>query len=173
MAPVTAPTAAPTISKGTVEAFIAIAREELGYIEGPKDNQTKYGKEFGVNFLPWCGSFVNWCAKKAGVKIPNTISTLSGATAFKKMKAWTPAEKATPQPGDLAYFDFPADGINHISHVGIVVKVKGNSVVTIEGNTSPSSKGSQRNGGMVAKKVRAYKGKNAPIVGFGRPKFKS
>lgn len=174
MVPATAPTAAPTPSKrkGTVEEFIEVAKGELGVIEGPKNNQTKYGKEFGVNFLPWCGSFVNWCAKKAGVKIPNTISTLAGASAFKRAKAWIPADKGTPQPGDIAYFDFPEDGINHISHVGIVIAVKGNNVVTIEGNTSPSQKGSQRNGGMVAKKVRAYKGKYAAIVGFGRPKFK-
>lgn len=176
-ATVTARTAARTMTltnkPGTAAAFIEVAKGELGTIEGPKNNETKYGKEFGMNFLPWCGSFVNWCAKKAGVKIPNTISTIAGSNAFKKNKAWYPAAKATPQPGDLVYFDFPNDGVNEISHVGLVIAVKGNNVVTIEGNTSPTSKGSQRNGGMVAQKVRAYKGKNVPIVGFGRPKFKA
>ncbi len=30
--------------KGTVEALIEIAKKEVGTIEGPKDNETKYGK---------------------------------------------------------------------------------------------------------------------------------
>jgi hypothetical protein len=50
------------------------------------------------------------------------------------------------------------------------------TVWCIEGNTSPDNKGSQRNGGQVAKKLRAYKknkaGVQVSIVGFGRPKFK-
>ena len=63
-------------------------------------------------------------------------------------------------------------------HVGIVVKDNGDGTVwCIEGNTSSDDKGSQRNGGQVARKLRAYK-KNKrtsyiSIVGFGRPKFKS
>jgi hypothetical protein len=49
------------------------------------------------------------------------------------------------------------------------------TVWCIEGNTSGDPKGSQRNGGEVCKKLRAYK-KNkknimVSIVGFGRPKF--
>ena len=48
---------------------------------------------------------------------------------------------------------------------------------TIEGNTSPDKKGSQRNGGQVSKKLRAFKknkaGEMISIVGFGRPKFKA
>ncbi len=46
--------------------FIATARGEMGYIEGPKDNETKYGAFTKANFLPWCGSFVNWCANEVG-----------------------------------------------------------------------------------------------------------
>lgn len=165
--------------KGTVELFLQIARAELGVIEGPKENETKYGAFMKANFLPWCGSYVNWCANEAGIKIPNTVSTLAGAKAFQKAKAWEDAETATPQPGDIVYFDFPGDGVERISHVGIVVKDNGDGTVTcFEGNTSPDKKGDQRNGGQVAKKVRAYKAgtkKGLPlaVVGFGRPKFKA
>jgi hypothetical protein len=165
--------------KGTVELFLEIAVAELGTIEGPKENQTKYGAYAKANFLPWCGSFVMWCGFKAGVKIPNTVSTVVGATAFQKNKAWEDAETATPQAGDIVYFDFPADGVDRISHVGIVLKDNGDGTVTcIEGNTSPDKKGDQRNGGQVAKKVRAYKkgakkGLPLAVVGFGRPKFKA
>ncbi len=64
--------------KGTVEALIEVAKKEVGTIEGPKDNETKYGKFTKANFQPWCGSFVMWCANQAGVKVPNTVYTPAG-----------------------------------------------------------------------------------------------
>ena len=45
--------------KGTVARIIEVAKAEVGTIEGPKDNETKYGKWTGANFLPWCQSFVS------------------------------------------------------------------------------------------------------------------
>jgi hypothetical protein len=164
--------------KGSVDLFLQVAFKEIGTIEGPKDNETKYGAYTKANFLPWCGSFVMWCGNEAGVKIPNTVSTLAGAKAYQKANAWQDVETATPMPGDIVYFDFPGDGVDRISHVGIVLKDNGDGTITcIEGNTSPDKKGDQRNGGQVAKKVRAYKksakkGLPLAVVGFGRPKFK-
>jgi len=162
---------------GTVEKFIEVATAEIGTVEGPRDNETKYGKFTKANFQPWCGSFVMWCADQAGVKVPNTVYTPSGAAAFKKSGKWLDAQIADPDPGDIAYFDFPGDGVERISHVGIVVKDNGDGTVwCIEGNTTSKKAGSQRNGGEVCKQLRAYK-KNkknvmVSIVGFGRPKFK-
>ena len=162
---------------GTAEKFVEVALKEVGVVEGPKDNQTKYGAFTGANFVAWCGSFVIWCANQAGFKLPGdkaTIYTPNGAAAFQKAKSWSDAKDANPQPGDVAYFDFPEDGVNRISHVGIVIKNNGDgTVTTVEGNTSGT--GDQRNGGMVMKKIRGYK-KNkgnvmVSIVGFGRPKF--
>lgn len=163
---------------GTAAKLIEVAKGELGTIEGPKDNETKYGAFTKANFQPWCGSFVMWCANEAGVKVPNTVYTPGGAAAFKKAGAWIDADIADPEPGDIAYFDFPSDGVDRISHVGIVIKDNGDgTVVCIEGNTSPDKKGSQRNGGQVSQKVRGFKknkaGEPISIVGFGRPKFKS
>ena len=74
--------------------------------------------------------------------------------------------EAKPQVGDLCFMDFPHDGIDRISHIGIVVKAGSKSVLCVEGNTSGS--GDQRNGGMVMIK-RRFIGKE--IVGFGRPKL--
>ena len=164
--------------------FIATARAELGVIEGPKDNQTKYGAFTKANFLPWCGSFVNWCANEVGLKIPNCVSTVTGAKAFEKKGQWELAsDTAMPLPGDICFMDFPNDGLDRISHVGIVVKDNGDGTVTcIEGNTAPDKKGDQRNGGQVCEKVRAFKKKNGSklrksqavtVVGFGKPVFKS
>lgn len=163
---------------GTAAAMIEIARREVGIIEGPKDNETKYGKYTGANFLPWCGSFCMWVAHEAGVKIPNTVSTVAGAAAFKKMGTWFEADCGqTPQPGDILYFDFPGDGVNRISHVGICTGIVSDGVVaTIEGNTSGKKKGDQRNGGEVCEQVRAYKTNKkkvlVSIVGWGRPNYK-
>jgi len=163
--------------QGTAERLIEVALAEVGYIEGPKDNETKYGKFTKADFQPWCGSFVNWCANEAGVKIPNTVYTPGGAAAFKKAGAWIDGDVADPEPGDIAYFDFPSDGVDRISHVGIVVEDNGDGTVwCVEGNTTgEGKKGSQRNGGECCKKLRAFKknkkGIMISIVGFGRPKF--
>jgi uncharacterized protein (TIGR02594 family) len=163
--------------QGTVAKLIEIAKAEIGTIEGPRDNETKYGKWSGANFQPWCGSFVNWCADQAGVKIPNTVYTPNGAASFKKANRWYDAQICDPEPGDIAYFDFPGDGVDRISHVGIVVKDNEDGTVwCIEGNTTNRKGGSQRNGGEVCRQLRAYKknkkGVVVSIVGFGRPKFK-
>jgi hypothetical protein len=164
------------------DEFVAVALKEVGTIEGPKDNETKYGAFTKANFLPWCGSFVMWCANQVTLKIPNCVSTQAGAKAFLDKGQWQAAEEATPLPGDIVFFDFPGDGIDRISHVGIVVKDNGNGTITcVEGNTSSDKKGNQRNGGECCLKVRAYKKKNGSklvksqpvaIVGFGKPKFK-
>ena len=164
--------------------FIAVAKGELNVIEGPKNNETKYGAFTKANFLPWCGSVVNWCANEVGLKIPNCVSTVAGAKAFEKKGQWELAsDTATPLPGDICFMDFPNDGLDRISHVGIVVRDNGDGTVTcIEGNTAPDKKGDQRNGGQVCLKKRAYKKKNGSalkksiavtVVGFGKPVFKS
>jgi len=162
--------------QGTAARLVEVATAEVGTVEGPKDNETKYGKFTKADLQPWCGSFVMWCANEAGVKVPNTVYTPGGAAAFKKSGQWIDGDVADPDLGDIAYFDFPSDGVDRISHVGIVVADNGDGTVwCIEGNTSGNPKGSQRNGGEVCKKLRAYK-KNpknimVSIVGFGRPKF--
>jgi hypothetical protein len=120
-----------------------------------------------------------WCANEAGVKIPNTVYTPGGAAAFKKAGSWIDGDIADPEPGDIAYFDFPSDGVDRISHVGIVIEDNEDGTVwCVEGNTTgDGKKGSQRNGGEACKKLRAYKKNKAnvmvSIVGFGRPKFKA
>ena len=79
-------------AKGSVEAIIEVAKKELGTIEGPKDNETKYGAWIKVNFQPWCQSFVSWTAFTAGVKsFPKSASTVAAADWFKKAERWSDA----------------------------------------------------------------------------------
>ena len=113
-----------TFPDGTAQRFCQVALAEVGYIEEPV-NLTKYGKHTMADGLPWCGSFVMWCATKIGIKIPSVVSTAAGAQKFKDQNRWS----ETPQKGYLAFMDFPHDGVDRISHIGIVVDVKKNSVI--------------------------------------------
>jgi hypothetical protein len=178
-----AKTVPPVVSakEGTAARFIEIARSQVGVIEGPKDNETDYGKFTGHDGQAWCGSFMMWTAHNAKVTIPNCVYTPAGADAFKKAGKWTDAAKATPQPGDIIFFHFAAEAkpTDLIQHVGVVVKDNGDgTITTVEGNTTPDTKsaGSPDNGGEVAMNVRGYKvgnkrGKWAVVVGFGRPDY--
>jgi len=158
---------------GTADSMIKTAESMLGYKEG-RGNDTIFGRfaqkayDLQTRYIAWCGAFINWAAKKSGVDLSSMIWTPGGAQSFMKSGKWT---TMSPVRGDLAFMDFPGDGVNRISHVGLVRKVLSkNAVSTIEGNTSGS--GSQRSGGGVLAKVRQYNMKNAPIVGFGRPSYK-
>jgi len=165
--------------KGSLEAIIEVAKKEVGTIEGPKDNETKYGKWTGANFQPWCQSFVSWSAFSSGLdpkKYPKSASTVAAADWFKKNNRWADARNDDPTPGDWIYFDFPDDGVNRISHVGLCIKNNGDGTIqVIEGNTSGTAKGDQRNGGMCVEKTRAYvknkKGILNAVVGWGRPVY--
>lgn len=69
----------------------------------------------------------------------------------------------TGRPGDLVLFDFSG---NHSTrqHVGILVSQTGNTLSTIEGNTSVSS---DDNGGAVMRRTRYI----SQVVGFIRPRW--
>ena len=166
---------------GSAARFVEIARSQIGVVEGPKDNETDFGKFTKHDGQPWCGSFMMWCADQSKVKIPRVVATIAGAEAFKKAGKWTDAKDATPKLGDIVFFHFAAEAkpTDQIQHVGVVVKDNGDgTIVTVEGNTSPDSKpaGSAANGGEVAMNVRGYKpgnkrGKWAVVVGFGHPDY--
>lgn len=144
---------------GTAARMIRVAKDEIGVVEVP-ENKVKYNNNNG---LAWCGYFIDWCAKHAGVKkLPSQISTIQGANKMKEFGCWVDGE---PALGDLVYMGWGAK--NAIEHIGLVVGIiDKKTVLTIEGNTSGS--GSQANGGMVMVKER-HIGKE--IVGFARPKY--
>ncbi len=144
---------------GTAARMIRVAKDEIGVAE-TGDNLVKYNNNNG---LPWCGYWIDWVAKRAGLKkFPSQISTIQGAHKMKEFGCWV---DGLPELGDFVYMGF--SGKNSIEHIGLVVGlIDKKQVLTIEGNTSGS--GSQSNGGQVMVKVRTI-GKE--IIGFARPKY--
>lgn len=137
----------------TAARVIAIAASQIGYTESPRgSNRTKYWSDLGVNQgQQWCGGFTTWCLRKAGMSM-SKIKSFTGANPYHipTMKVNSKRKKTstqTPRPGYLVLFTW--------QHVALVEKVLPNGdIQTIEGNTSPSTRGSQNNGGCVARKVR-------------------
>jgi len=168
---------------GSAARFLEVAMSQVGVVEGPKDNETDYGKFTGHDFQPWCGSFMMWCAKNSGVTIPDVVYTPAGYAAFEATHSIIDPATGTPQPGDLIFFSFIPHALptSPVQHVGVVLHNNGDgTITTVEGNTSPDHKpsGSPDNGGEVASNIRGYKvgnkaGKWATVVGFGRPAYTS
>jgi hypothetical protein len=149
----------PQYPQNTALRMIEVASGELGYVEGPKDNETKYGAFTKHNFQPWCGSFLMWCANKAGVTIPNVVSVIDGEAKFKELGR----SHKTPQVGDLAFFNFTRGQLPQ--HVGLVVSINATGgLICIEGNTSAKN---QSNGGQVEKKPRMP----MFVTSYGRPSY--
>lgn len=41
--------------------LLKIAQEEVGYVEGPLPDETKYGEWFSHGRVAWCAEFITWC----------------------------------------------------------------------------------------------------------------
>ena len=150
-----------------IEKVINVAKKYVGVCEDPPNsnkvvfNTKFYGREVsGVNY-PWCCAFI-WCVfNEAGINIKRTASCMMLGDWFKQEEKY---HKDNPQVGDIVFFKFSGSS-RWTNHVGLVIEVNGNTLTTIEGNTSSDNKGSQNNGGMVAIRTRKI---NSSVVGFGR-----
>ena len=171
-----------------IEKLIATAEAELGYLEKKSNknlddktanagssNYTKYNRDLkewtGVGSISaqWCQAFVDWVfitafglegAKKLIYTWTNYTPTGSGA--FKKRSRYIKRGSGKPKRGDVIYFYSSAKG--RIGHVGIVYKVSGNKVYTIEGNTSGASSHVTNGGGV---KKKSYSMSSTYIDGYG------
>lgn len=141
----------------TADRIVAAALAETGYKEG-KNNDSKYGKWNGRNYIPWCGSFVSWCAHQAGVPAdsikPFSDNCMAEFAWFKSEKRWKP-NTYKPNPGDVIFIDTQYK----YEHTGLVVKYENGIVYTVEGNAND----------MV--KERQYKRGDSRIIGYGIPTY--
>lgn len=166
----------------TVSKLLEIARAELGYMEKETNSQlddktanagdgnwTKYARDLyeagyyqaPKNGYAWCDMWVDWVflqlcngdADKAQEMICQTGPYGAGCQFSAKyyMQAGR-FHTSNPQPGDQIFF-------SNYAHTGIVEKIIGSVVHTIEGNTS----------NMVAR--RTYTLGSSGIDGYGRPRF--
>lgn len=146
-------------------AVLRRARSQLGVHEDPfGSNRTPYSAWYGL-IGPWCAMFVSWSFFQEGLPLPATTHrgfayTPSGAAWFQRQGRWT----GRPQVGAVVFFDFPGDGLERISHVGIVEALGADGAVTcLEGNTNDAG---GRTGGMVMRHTR-----RTGIVGYGLPNY--
>lgn len=141
----------------------------LGYQEGP-NNDTKFGKWFGLNNQPWCAMAVSKLFFDSGA-IASVAKTKKGyASCDAWLKYLAKNNQIVPvgqaQAGDIVFFQFDADSL--ADHVGIVKshnKLR-KFLMVYEGNTSADKKGSQSNGDGFYLKKRTY----ATIMAVARPK---
>jgi hypothetical protein len=145
---------------------LAEALRHVGVRESPPgSNRTMFGRWFGVDGVPWCAIFTSYCFDVgAGVVLCRGWHGAGvgqrGVAYVPTLAAWlraTGRTVATPQPGDLAVFDW--DG-GLPDHVGIVISA-GGGLRTVEGNTAV---GNDSDGGEVMRRVRDP----ADVALFGR-----
>ena len=169
------------------KAVIDLARSEIGYHEKASNaqlndptansggaNYTKYAEYLDSfagfyngpkNGYAWCDVFVDYLfvktfgEEKGRQMLCQPMNSagagcLYSAQYYKDAGRW---HRNAPEPGDQIFFSYSA---GEYSHTGIVEEVSGDTVTTIEGNTSDS----------VGR--RTYNIGNASIAGFGTPNWK-
>jgi len=144
--------------------LVNMALAEVGITEyPPNSNNVKYNDwYYGTKSnQPWCAVFVSWLFRENRDLCPRTASCLEMLTWFEKNGQVV----TTPEVGDIVFFKYNTNN-RRTNHVGVVVKVNGTQIHTVEGNTSFSISGSQDNGGAVAERTR-----NKNIVAYARPKY--
>lgn len=162
-----------------IDALIATARAEVGYLEKKSNSQlddktanagynnyTKYWRDVYPQYQAqaWCACFVSWCMMK----------TFGLETAKKLLKHWPYTycptlgnlftKHANPQRGDIVIFY--RNGA--FAHTGLVTKVDGDVFYTIEGNTSGGSDIVANGGGVCSK---YYYNSKLPGTKFCRPDY--
>ncbi len=165
----------------TVDKLLAIAAAEIGYHEKASNanlddktansgsaNYTKYARDLAAagyyqsnkQGYAWCDMFVDWCFLQLCGGDPDKAQEIIcqtgvyGAGCEWSAKYYKQQNRffSAPEVGDQVFF-------NSYAHTGIVEKIEGGTVHTIEGNT----------GNQVAR--RAYVLGAAVIDGYGRPKY--
>lgn len=148
-----------------------IANGYLGYTE-TGNNDTQFGKWYGLNNQPWCAMAASKIFYEAGriLEVAPKSKPKGFASCDEWLKYLSKNNQLVPvgqaQKDDLIFYQFDEDAMP--DHVGIV---KGHNTTlkymyVYEGNTSSGKKGSQSNGDGFYLKKRDYK----TIMAVARPK---
>jgi len=138
-----------------------LSKPEAPYV--PKSQETYYsewyigGYETAPNWdpsTPWCACYVSWALVEAGVSGP--VDHTKWYANVDEFMAHFGTLQTAPNPGDLVFFDWiPEDGVQDPQHVGVVLTVTDDYIITIEGNSA----------GRVA--MRRYPINDDRILGYG------
>ncbi len=106
-----------------------------------KDGSTPY---MDVNKgFDWCGAFVWYCLSEAGIDVEP--APFPGRPTFALVKTWYDysitserfewlTDSVQPQPGDIVVYRNLSKADSEFNHIGIVIEVNGDSLLTVEGN---------------------------------------
>jgi peptidoglycan hydrolase-like protein with peptidoglycan-binding domain len=89
-------------------------------------------KHYGEKPQSWCGHFAMWAYKNNGINVGDWVAGKGPSSLYTTL---TPQDATTytPRPGDIAYAGA------HSQHYAIVVRVEGQTIHTIDGNTGGDS----------------------------------
>lgn len=128
--------------------------DELRPREDKGDNHGLYVDDFlheagglGPGY-PWCAAAQNWIAEMLG--LPNPDKSDAAVIGWRNWAKANGRLHSTPKRGALCFY-LHADNTGHI---GCVVSFDDTYVHSIEGNTSPGSTGSQRDGQGMYRRTR-------------------
>jgi hypothetical protein len=132
---------------------LEVARTQLGVREATGHNDgaavESYLRSVGLGKgYAWCASFIYWCFNQAAkaLGVSNPLAQTGGVLDH---LAKTHGQIVhTPQVGDIFIMDF-GEGKGH---TGIVKEVRGNMIVTVEGNTNDAN---SREGDGVYERIRS------------------
>jgi len=140
-------------------ALSTLAETQIGHGEEDEDNYgedvAKYLGSPDLQGSSWCAAFVSWCLKNTGYVAPYYLS----ARSFWNSEYFIKTEN--PECGDIIVL-WRGSKNSNLGHVGIVEKVEGNKITTIQGNV-----------GAFPSKVKrvVYKDKNKikQLLGYVKP----
>lgn len=157
----------------TPQEVLAIAKgyADAKYTEGP-NNDTVFGKWYGINNAAWCAMFISKCFADVGASPLVAASTKKGFAScdaglkwFAKNGLLVPIGEA--RAGDIGFMQFDDDA--QPDHVVLIANnnKRLKSISAYEGNTSSGNKGSQSNGDGVFLRKRSY----SLFMAVARPKY--
>ena len=155
------------IPDGDGSSVVRIAKAQVGIMTGRKYWVWYYKTKFiDTDRTPWCGAFVAWCYKEAGLYKKITVAKKFGPLGYvpsysryaNKYKKWVNRKDA--RGGDIIVF-----GRNR--HVGLVEGISGDYIITIEGNAGPTAAIGCKKPGAVVR--NAYRINSSAIKGVIRP----
>lgn len=111
---------------------------------------------------PWCATTPSAIAIKLGLEkiIYSECSCTKMIELYKAAGRWVEDDSYTPQPGDLIMYDWDDNGVGDNAgepdHVGVVVRITGDTIRVIEGNMGSPSRVWHRDIKIGGRYIRGY-----------------